>query len=59
MEGGSATGLAEGEWTNVTAGPTMFTPDGKQLVFGSNRNAPYEGSTNVFIADWVEEIDQR
>ena len=32
----------------------MFSPDGKQLVFASNRNAEGEGDTNVFIADWVE-----
>jgi len=31
----------------------MFSPDGKRLVWASNRNAPTEGSTNVFIADWV------
>ena len=30
----------------------MFSPDGKQLVFASNRNAKTEGETNVFIADW-------
>ena len=32
----------------------MFSPDGAQLVFASNRNARVEGDTNVFIADWVE-----
>lgn len=32
----------------------MFSPDGKKLVFASNRNAKTEGDTNVFIADWVE-----
>jgi Tol biopolymer transport system component len=32
----------------------MFSPDGKRLVFASNRNATAEGETNVFIADWVE-----
>ena len=31
----------------------MFSPDGKKLVFASNRNAKAEGETNVFIADWV------
>ncbi|HEY2825794.1 MAG TPA: hypothetical protein VGI83_09635, partial [Gemmatimonadales bacterium] len=30
----------------------MFSPDGKKLVFASNRHAP--GQTNIFIADWVE-----
>jgi Tol biopolymer transport system component len=32
----------------------MFTPDGKRLVFASNRNAKARGDTNIFIADWVE-----
>lgn len=32
----------------------MFSPDGKKLVFASNRNAAKPGDTNVFIADWVK-----
>ncbi len=32
----------------------MFSPDGKKLVFASNRNSAKTGDTNVFIADWVE-----
>jgi Tol biopolymer transport system component len=32
----------------------MFSPDGKKLVFASNRNAAKSGDTNIFIADWVE-----
>jgi len=32
----------------------MFTRDGKQLVFASNRHHETEGDTNVFIADWVD-----
>jgi len=41
--------------TNVTFdGFPMFSPDGKKLVFASNRNAAQSGDTNVFIADWVE-----
>ncbi len=32
----------------------MFSPDGRRLVFASNRNAAPRGDTNVFIADWVE-----
>lgn len=30
----------------------MFSHDGKQLVFASNRNNRVRGETNVFIADW-------
>jgi Tol biopolymer transport system component len=32
----------------------MFSPDGKRLVFASNRHAAQPGETNIFIADWVE-----
>jgi TolB protein len=32
----------------------MFSPNGRKLVFASNRNAKARGETNVFIADWVE-----
>jgi TolB protein len=31
----------------------MFSPDGKKLVWASNRNAKAPHETNVFIADWV------
>lgn len=34
----------------------MFSPDGRQLVFGSNRGAATEGDTNVFLAEWVEDV---
>ena len=32
----------------------MFSPDGKKLVFASNRNGAHRGDTNIFIADWVD-----
>jgi len=32
----------------------MFSPDGKKLVFASNRNDTIEGETNVFVADLIE-----
>jgi len=32
----------------------MFSPDGRYLVWGSNRNPSHEANTNIFIADWVE-----
>ncbi len=31
----------------------MFSPDGKKIVFGSNRNNGGTRDTNVFIADWT------
>ena len=32
----------------------MFSPNGKRLIFGSNRNNGGTRDTNLFIADWVE-----
>jgi TolB protein len=32
----------------------MFSPDGRYLVFGSNRVNPEGHETNLFIAKWVE-----
>ena len=32
----------------------MFSPDGRHLVFASNRDNETEGDTNVFIAEWVD-----
>jgi Tol biopolymer transport system component len=32
----------------------MFSPDGKWLVFASNRYGSTPGETNVFVARWVE-----
>jgi TolB protein len=32
----------------------MFSPDGKYLVFASNRYGKKEGDTNVFVAEWVD-----
>ena len=31
----------------------MFSPDGKQLVWISDRNAKERGEFNIFLADWV------
>ena len=48
-----------GELERVTNSPEfdgfpMFSPDGKYLVFASNRYNAKEGDTNVFIAEWVD-----
>lgn len=32
----------------------MFTPDGKKIVFSSNRNNGGTRDTNIFMADWVD-----
>ena len=51
--------IAGGEATRITDGQAYdmqpaFSPDGKKLVFASNRNAVKQGDTNIFIADWIE-----
>ena len=50
-------GLEGGEPVRVTYAPgfdsfPMFSPDGRWLVFASNRAGP-AGETNLFIARWV------
>lgn len=32
----------------------MFSPDGKKIVFGANRNPAKPRATDIFIADWNE-----
>ena len=48
------TGLERVTYNETFDGFPMFSPDGRSLVFASNRNAKKEGDTNVFIADWVD-----
>jgi Tol biopolymer transport system component len=48
------TGLERITFNDTFDGFPMFSPDGKKLVFASNRAAKTPGETNVFIADWVE-----
>ena len=35
-------------------GFSMFSPDGKYLVFASNCNQKNTGETNIFICEWIE-----
>jgi len=48
------TGIERVTYNESFDGFPMFSPDGKKLVFASNRNNAKPGDTNVFIADWVE-----
>jgi Tol biopolymer transport system component len=32
----------------------MFSPDGKKIIFSSNRNNNGSRDTNLFIADWKD-----
>ena len=32
----------------------MFRPDGKKIIFGSNRNPDKPRATDIYIADWTE-----
>jgi len=32
----------------------MFSPDGRHLVFASNRYNREQGDTNIFVAEWIE-----
>ena len=46
------TGLERVTFNESFDGFPMFSPDGKKLVFASNRFQKASGETNVFIADW-------
>jgi Tol biopolymer transport system component len=48
------TGLEQITTREEFDGFPMFSRDGRMLVWASNRDARDAGSTNLFIADWVE-----
>lgn len=48
------TGLERLTYNKVFDSFPMFSPDGKKLVFGSNRDSRNPHQTDIFIADWVE-----
>ncbi len=47
-------GIERITFNNVFDSFPMFSPDGKKLVFASNRNPEKPRATDIFIADWVE-----
>ena len=48
------TGLERLTFNTVFDSFPMFSPDGKKLSFGSNRDPNKPRETDIFIADWVE-----
>jgi TolB protein len=48
------TGLERITFNKVFDSFPMFSPDGKKLVFSSNRNPLKPRQTDIFIADWEE-----
>lgn len=49
-------GLERITYTPQFDGFPMFSLDGKKLVWGSNRNNEHPRETNIFIADWVDDV---
>ena len=47
-------GLEQITFNDTFDGFPMFSPNGRKLVFASNRHGAKQGETNIFIADWVE-----
>ncbi|MCG8468473.1 MAG: hypothetical protein MJB57_09745 [Gemmatimonadetes bacterium] len=52
------TGLEQITFSDEFESFPMFTPDGRYLVFGSNRHGSHEGNTNLFIAEWIDDLSQ-
>lgn len=48
------TGLERLTFNKVFDSFPMFSPDGKKIVFGSNRSSQNPHETDIFIADWEE-----
>jgi Tol biopolymer transport system component len=48
------TGLEQITYEPTFDGFPMFSPDGKQLVFASNRHSQKRGDTNIFLAELVD-----
>ncbi len=52
--GVDGTGAERVTFNDTFDGFPMFSPDGRRIVFASNRHAAQTGDTNIFIAEWVE-----
>ncbi len=52
--GADGTGLERITYNTVFDSFPMFSPDGRKLVFASNRNPDKPRATDIYIADWVE-----
>lgn len=50
------TGLEQVTFSEEFESFPMFTADGRHLVFGSNRHGSHEGNTNLFIAEWIDDL---
>ena len=48
------TGLKQISFDTAFDSFPMFSPDGKKLIFASNRNNGGGRATNLFIVDWKE-----
>ena len=46
------TGLEQITFSDQFDGFPMFSPDGKKLIWASNRHSTVPTDTNLFIADW-------
>ncbi|TAJ22816.1 MAG: hypothetical protein EPO64_12730, partial [Nitrospirae bacterium] len=53
LVGDDGTGLEQVTFAGGFNSFPMFSPDGKQVVWVSDRNATSRGEFNVFLADWV------
>jgi Tol biopolymer transport system component len=48
------TGLERVTQTSLFNAFPMFSPDGKKLIFSSNRNNGGTRDTNLFVAEWKD-----